>query len=129
MLTIGQMARIFHVSTKTLRHYDSIGLFSPLKIGEDNQYRYYAPEQVHILKKILFLRNLGVGLEVIRELHLGGALSDPNRISSILREHAEMIRSEIKRQQSLLAYVEEMTNKIIQTGGGARPEAGGRAGG
>lgn len=37
MLTIGQMARSQGVSTKTLRHYDSIGLFSPTLNGQDMQ--------------------------------------------------------------------------------------------
>jgi DNA-binding transcriptional MerR regulator len=46
MLTVGQMARIFQITPKTLRHYDAIGLFSPIRIGEDNLYRYYASVQV-----------------------------------------------------------------------------------
>ncbi|WP_134547189.1 MerR family DNA-binding transcriptional regulator, partial [Pseudomonas aeruginosa] len=46
MLTIGQLARIFEISTKTLRHYDAIGLFVPARTGSDNGYRYYQPEQI-----------------------------------------------------------------------------------
>ncbi|RBH45754.1 MerR family transcriptional regulator, partial [Pseudomonas sp. MWU13-2860] len=46
MLTIGQLARCHGLSTKTLRHYDSIGLFRPALTGRDNGYRYYLPAQV-----------------------------------------------------------------------------------
>ena len=42
MYTVGQFARICNVSTKTLRHYDEIGLFGPAMVGPDNQYRYYS---------------------------------------------------------------------------------------
>ncbi|WP_134576092.1 MerR family transcriptional regulator, partial [Pseudomonas aeruginosa] len=56
MLTIGQLARIFEISTKTLRHYDAIGLFVPARTGSDNGYRYYQPEQIEQLSSILALR-------------------------------------------------------------------------
>ncbi len=68
MLTIGQLARIFEISTKTLRHYDAIGLFVPARTGSDNGYRYYQPEQIEQLSRILALRRLDVPLEAIDRL-------------------------------------------------------------
>lgn len=68
MLTIGQLARIFEISTKTLRHYDAIGLFVPARTGSDNGYRYYRPEQIEQLSRILALRRLDVPLEAIDRL-------------------------------------------------------------
>lgn len=42
MLTIGQMARCHALSTKTLRHYDRIGLFRPALTGQDRcAYRHF----------------------------------------------------------------------------------------
>jgi DNA-binding transcriptional MerR regulator len=76
MLTVGQLARIFNVTAKTLRHYDAVGLFAPEKIGEDNQYRFYSPEQLPELRQILFLRTMGLGIEVISELKKNGTLDD-----------------------------------------------------
>jgi hypothetical protein len=67
LLTVGQLARIFNVSAKTIRHYDAVGLFTPLKVGEDNQYRFYLPEQLPELRRILFFRSMGLGIEVIRD--------------------------------------------------------------
>ncbi|MET3290354.1 UNVERIFIED_CONTAM: putative transcriptional regulator YdeE/DNA-binding transcriptional MerR regulator [Brevibacillus sp. OAP136] len=116
MLTIGQIARIFGISTKTLRHYDAIGLYSPTHIGSENQYRYYAPEQLAILRNILMLRQLGLGLEVINGLVQSNAFDDPALISRILQEHAERIRMEIEQKQNILRAVEMMNNQIEKWG-------------
>lgn len=116
MLTVGQLARIFNVSTKTLRHYDAIGLFIPASVGGENLYRYYAPDQLSELKRILFLRSMGVGIEVLRELKACGALHDDKRIKRILEEQADTIRSDIERQHQLLHNVEQMINYINHAG-------------
>jgi predicted transcriptional regulator YdeE/DNA-binding transcriptional MerR regulator len=117
MLTIGQMARIFQITPKTLRHYDATDLFSPKRIGEDNSYRYYASEQVLQLKQILFLRSMGVGLEVIKELTRSGALNDPAKVEMILNEQAEAIRGEIEKKQELLYQVQNMLETMKNQGG------------
>lgn len=105
-LTIGQMARLFGITTKTLRHYDAVGLFSPAEINPDNQYRYYNPGQIATLRSILFLRELDVGLETIRELAAGGTLSDRARLARVLREHADRVRSAIEAQTTLLNRID-----------------------
>ncbi|MBP4046999.1 MerR family transcriptional regulator [Chromobacterium violaceum] len=68
MLTSGQLARCHGLSTKTLRHYDSIGLFRPALTGRDNGYRYYLPAQVAELGRIVMLRELGLPLDEIAKL-------------------------------------------------------------
>lgn len=47
MYSIGQFSKMMEVSTKTLRHYDEMGLFAPFKIDEVNGYRYYSSEQIN----------------------------------------------------------------------------------
>ncbi|WP_010494456.1 MerR family transcriptional regulator [Paenibacillus elgii] len=117
MLTVGQLARIFNVSAKTLRHYDAVGLFTPVKIGEENQYRFYSPGQLPELRRILFLRSMGLSIEIIRELKRNGTLGDGEKLKPILLEHADSIRDEIGRQQKLLAAVQHMVDYISITGG------------
>lgn len=104
--TVGQIARLFGITTKTLRHYDTIGLFSPTETGTENQYRYYAPEQVKDLSRIVFLREMGLSLEVIRELKDAGTLKDTQRLTLILRQHADELRSSISERERLLRRVE-----------------------
>ncbi len=117
MLTIGQMARIFNITPKTLRHYDFIGLFSPSHVNEDNQYRYYTSDQVNQLRRILFFRSIGLGPEVIRELVQSGTVDDTEKVKCILLEHSESIHREMTRQQDLLNAVEEMISNMDYTRG------------
>lgn len=106
MLTIGQLARIFEISTKTLRHYDAIGLFVPARTGSDNGYRYYQPEQIEQLSRILALRRLDVPLEAIDRLKRDGALDDPQRLRHFLQRHQHTLREEISARQRLLAELD-----------------------
>ena len=57
---IGEISRLYKISTDILRYYDKIGLMSPDFIGE-NGYRYYSKKQIWKLNNIRNLRNIGVG--------------------------------------------------------------------
>lgn len=122
-LTIGRLARLFGITTKTLRHYEAIGLFAPADINPDNQYRYYVPEQISTLRSILFLRELGVGLETIRELAAGGTLSDRARLARVLREHADRVRSTIDEQTALLGRIDRELDRWAGATGGLAVKA------
>jgi MerR family transcriptional regulator, thiopeptide resistance regulator len=65
--SIAQVARMSKVTSRTLRHYDEIGLLSPAWVGA-NGYRYYEQEQVLRLQQILLMRELGLGLDAIKEI-------------------------------------------------------------
>lgn len=117
MLTVGLVARLYGVTAKTLRHYDAIGLFKPARIGEDNQYRLYAPEQLPELRNILFLRSLGLRIEAIRELKLSGALHDADGIRDLLQQRAVGIQDEIEIRQKQLSSIHRMVEYMTNTGG------------
>ncbi|ABC29809.1 uncharacterized protein conserved in bacteria [Hahella chejuensis KCTC 2396] len=102
MLTIGQMARLFDVTTKTLRYYESAGVFCPAIYGRENGYRYYAPSQIDELQRILWLRDMGVPLESIRGLKEQGALSDEHVLRNKLCGHATALEREIEDKRKLL---------------------------
>jgi DNA-binding transcriptional MerR regulator len=65
--SIAQVARMSKVTSRTLRHYDEIGLLPPAWVGA-NGYRYYEREQLLRLQQILVMRELGVGLDAIAEI-------------------------------------------------------------
>ena len=44
--TIGEIADLFHMSTKTLRFYEDKGLLEPEGRDEENGYRYYNKKQI-----------------------------------------------------------------------------------
>lgn len=67
MLTIGEFARLGQVSPRMLRHYDELGLLVPEQTGTSSGYRLYGVQQLSRLHTIVALRDLGFGLEQIRQ--------------------------------------------------------------
>ena len=68
MYGIGTVARLSQVSVRTLRHYDDLGLLKPTHVDPRTGYRYYSPDKVVRLHRILVFRDLGVPLSEIAEL-------------------------------------------------------------
>ncbi len=91
-LTIGQMAKLNHVSEQTLRLYDKIGLFSPSTRGE-NGYRYYDIKQSAVLDIIQYMKSLGISLKEIRHQL---EQQDLTLIESALREKQRQTEEEIR---------------------------------
>lgn len=117
MYTVGQFARILGVSAKALRFYDSIGLLRPARVDAQNQYRYYGRDQVAVMRQILFLRELGLGLELIRTVLESGALADPQRLTSILQERVEGLQAELRERQRLVDRLEHVIADLRENGG------------
>lgn len=68
--SIGEVAKRSGVTSRTLRHYESIGLLLPSSTGT-NGYRYYDEAALVRLQRILLLRELGVGLSAIADALAG----------------------------------------------------------
>lgn len=64
--TTGEFAKLFNVSKSTLFYYDEVGVFSPI-IREENDYRFYAVEQIEVFEVIVTLKELGMSLKDIKE--------------------------------------------------------------
>ncbi|MGW6621795.1 MerR family transcriptional regulator [Nocardia sp. NPDC055002] len=59
--TVHELAERAGISGRTLRHYHRIGLLEPDRVGS-NGYRYYGPDAVARLQRILLLRDTGMAL-------------------------------------------------------------------
>ena len=68
---IGMFSKMNHVTLKTLRYYDTIGLLKPSYIDDTNGYRYYTSKQLPILHQILALREAGFTLDEIKQVQKG----------------------------------------------------------
>lgn len=66
MYRIGDISKLYGISSDILRYYEKIGLLIP-DIREKNGYRYYSQKQLWKLNNIRSLRNLGVGLKEITD--------------------------------------------------------------
>ena len=67
LFQIGEVAKMFHVSMGTLRHYERSGLLTPEVIDERTGYRYYGIRQMEVLNTIRYLRVLDIPLPQIRD--------------------------------------------------------------
>ncbi|OLR90767.1 MerR family transcriptional regulator [Actinokineospora bangkokensis] len=116
--TIQQVARMSGVTSRTLRHYDEIGLLPPSRVGA-NGYRYYEQEQVLRLQRILLLRQLGMGLDGI-----AAVLSEQTDALTALRRHRDELLAERLRFEKL---IETVTRTIEDVERGDEMSAGSTA--
>ena len=79
MYGIGTVARLAQVSVRTLRYYDELGLLRPVWADPDTGYRWYAPDQLQRLHRILAFRDLGVTLADIGRLLDNGVSAEQLR--------------------------------------------------
>lgn len=108
--SIAHVARMSGITSRTLRHYDEVGLLSPAFTGAGG-YRYYEPDQLLRLQEILVLRELGLGLEQIREVLDRGT----DRVSA-LREHHERLVAERDRFDRLARTVQQTIDTLEEGG-------------
>ena len=65
MLKIGDFSRLSRMSVRMLRHYDELGLLTPLYTDPASGYRYYGPAQLSRANRIRAFRDMGFGLQSI----------------------------------------------------------------
>ncbi len=104
--TIGEVAKLFHVSTDTLRYYEKIGLLSSKK-NKENGYRYYCYDEIIRIMDILFFRNLELPVKEIKRVLTQLDITDIKNLlldSQDIVEHRiqELIR--LKQQINQAAY-------------------------
>jgi DNA-binding transcriptional MerR regulator len=104
--SIQQIARLSGTTSRTLRHYDDIGLLPPTRIGH-NGYRYYDQNALSRLQRILLLRDLGLGLEAI-----GRVLDGQSDNTDALRTHLRWLQLEQQRLDRQIAAVETTITKM-----------------
>jgi DNA-binding transcriptional MerR regulator len=97
--SIQELAKLAGTTSRTLRHYDEVGLLPPSSIGA-NGYRYYDQGSLLRLQRILLLRDLGLGLPQIAEL-----LDRPTSEQRALEAHLAWLRQEQERLQRQIASV------------------------
>ena len=101
--SIQEIARIAGTTSRTLRHYDDIGLLPPSRIAH-NGYRHYDDAALVRLQRILLLRELGLGLTQIADVL--GPVTDSSAQATALETHLALLREEQTRLARQIASVE-----------------------
>ncbi|MFI6350064.1 MerR family transcriptional regulator [Streptomyces sp. NPDC050560] len=80
MVTIGEFARMTHLSAKALRFYQREGVLAPADVDPANGYRRYRPEQAVTAQVIRRLRALDMSVEQIRTVLAAPSADERNRL-------------------------------------------------
>jgi DNA-binding transcriptional MerR regulator len=96
-LSIGEFARLTHVSVRTLRRYHEAGLLVPDQVDEHTGYRYYAAAQIPTAQVIHRLRDLDVPLATVRRILDAPA---PDTRSELVSEHLHRLEAELDRTRA-----------------------------
>ncbi|MGI5492666.1 MerR family transcriptional regulator [Microtetraspora malaysiensis] len=84
--SISEVARMSGLTSRTLRHYDDIGLLRPVRTAS-NGYRWYGRRELLRLQRILFLKELGVPLAQIGQILDG----DRDGVAALRRHRADLV--------------------------------------
>lgn len=111
MLRIGDFSRLARVTVKALRHYDETGLLRPAFVDPAAGYRYYRPDQLERLSRILFLKDLGFPLQEIAAL-----LEDPQRLAAAVERRRRELASQIAADRARLKRLDALRTALAAEG-------------
>jgi DNA-binding transcriptional MerR regulator len=107
-ISIGDFAKMTHLSVKALRHYHDVGLLNPAEIDSSSGYRLYEPSQIVTAQVIRRFRDLGMPLDDIRALLQ--APDVPGR-SEVIIAHLERMESQLSQTQAAVASLRSLLER------------------
>lgn len=107
--SISDVARMAGVTSRTLRHYDDIGLLHPARVAT-NGYRWYGRSELLRLQRILLLRELRIPLPQIQQVLDG----DTDELAS-LRRHRDDLAAERDRLEQIITTVDHTIADLCGT--------------
>ena len=108
--TVGELADELGVTTRTLRHYEALGLLTPTARTESG-YRLYGLAQVDRLYRILALRSLDLSLEEI-----GRLLRDDVGLADVLARQLQAIERRMAADAELQARLHRLLEASSKLG-------------
>ena len=104
--SIQEIARVANTTSRTLRHYDEVGLVSPSRVG-DNGYRYYDRAALVRLQRVLMLREMGLSIPAITEM-----LADQVDAAAALESHLVWLGETRERVSRQMATVQKTIDQL-----------------
>ena len=104
---VSEVAKLAHVTVRTLHHYDEIGLLVPSE-RRANGYRLYARSDLERLQQILLLRELEFGLDAIR-----GLIDAPaHERFAAMRAQREVLAERLARTATVIRAVDRILKSM-----------------
>lgn len=108
LFQIGEVAKMFHISVGSLRHYEEKGLLIPEYIDENTGYRYYSIRQFEVLNTIRYLRVLDMPLNQIAQFLQN---RDIDVIEDKLLKQKELV---VQKKEQLMAIERKIDHRLEQ---------------
>lgn len=105
--SIGEVAKLFHLSVSTLRHYEAVGLLTPEYTDPASGYRYYGVRQFEVLNTIRYLRTLDMPLSEIADFF-------SNREIERMEEKLQSQKRAVMEKQKELKRIERKISNRLQ---------------
>lgn len=117
-MQISDLAKALHITTRTIRLYEQMGLVEPPKRTEGG-IRVYEKEDIKRFKFVLKLKTLGLSLNEMKELadlYTREQLPEKimPRLIELLNSHLEEIKNRVAQLQSLERDIADYKQKILQ---------------
>jgi len=117
-MQISDLAKALHITTRTIRLYEQMGLVEPPKRTEGG-IRVYEKADIKRFKFVLKLKTLGLSLQEMKELaDLYNQVQLPDKIMprliELLDNHLSNIKKQIAGLQSLDRDITEYRERIVK---------------
>ncbi len=114
MLKIGDFSKLSRISIRMLRHYDEMGLLTPVNIDDATSYRYYSEDQLPVAGRIIALKHMGFGLTAIGEILK--VYNDPKALSEFLAIKKAEVEAEADELNQRLRLLETTIMRLRKDG-------------
>ena len=118
-LSIGKVSKLKHVSIKSLRYYDELGILTPALVDQETNYRYYTEDQLFVLDAISLCVELGIPLKDFHKYQDSKGALDLQRLlfdgKSMAEEKILNMRTCLEKLQNTLLVFENEKKSQAKT--------------
>lgn len=110
IISIGDVAKTFGLTTRTLRYYEEVGILEPSRRAEGG-IRGYSPDDVRRLRFILKLKELGLTIKEMQELYT--VYSEAKQTERVIPRLVEMFDHHINKIDERMAKLASLRKEIV----------------
>ena len=110
LITIGEVARMLDVTTRTLRYWEEMGVIEASHRSEGGN-RLYTPYMVRRMRFIVKLKELGLTIKEMQDL--GAAYGEARKTEYMIPRLVEILDSHINKVDEKMAKLASLRKDIV----------------